>query len=257
MAGEIHNGMTCSEVEALLSDALDGTLNGPTLAAFEAHEGGCATCQSMVEEARAGMNLLKGLDVAEPPRNLVHNILATTIGALPSEHLVTKPRGEGWLEKVKGRLAPMFAPVATPRFAMSLGMAFFSITMILGIAGFHFADMKHWDLSSKGLRKTYYETQARVMRYYENLRLVYEIESRVRDLRRSATPDNDQDNKQQQQQQEAPATNQTNPSKSENRSEQEQDHQKYSREMGSIELATYPDGAMAEAVPFCEIRRTA
>jgi hypothetical protein len=255
MAGDFQTGMQCAEVEALLSDALDGTLNGPKLVAFEAHEHGCATCQSMVEEARAGMNLLKALEVAEPPRNLVHNILATTIGALPSEHLVAKPRGEGWLEKIKGRLAPMFAPVATPRFAMSLGMAFFSITMILGIAGFHFADMKHWDLSSKGLRKTYYETQARVMRYYENLRLVYEIESRVRDLRRSATPDNDQDNKQQQQQQEAPATNQTNPSKSENR--QQNDHQKYSLEMGAVELARYADGAMAEAVPFCEIRRTA
>ena len=158
---------------------------------------------------------------------------------------------------MKGRLAPMFAPVATPRFAMSLGMAFFSITMILGIAGFHFADMKHWDMSSKGLRKTYYETQARVMRYYENMRLVYEIESRVRDLRRSATPDNDQENKQQQQQQqqEAPATNQTNPSKSENR--QQNDHQNYSLEMGAVELARYPAGAMAEALPVCEIRRTA
>ena len=255
MAGDFQTGMQCAEVEALLSDALDGTLNGPKLAAFEAHQHGCATCQSMVAEARTGMNLLKALEVAEPPRNLVHNILATTIGALPSEHLVVKPRGEGWLEKMKGRLAPMFAPVATPRFAMSLGMAFFSITMILGIAGFHFADMKHWDMSSKGLRKTYYETQARVMRYYENMRLVYEIESRVRDLRRSATPDNDQDNKQQQQ--EAPATNQKNPSKSENRQQQQNEHQKYIGEIGAVELATYPEEATAETVPLHEIRRTA
>ena len=257
MAGDFQTGMQCAEIEALLSDALDGTLNGLKLAAFEAHQHGCATCQSMVEEARAGMNLLKALEVAEPPRNLVHNILANTIGALPSEHLVTTPRGEGWLEKMKGRLAPMFAPVATPRFAMSLGMAFFSITMILGIAGFHFADMKHWDMSSKGLRKTYYETQARVMRYYENMRLVYEIESRVRDLRRSATPDNDQDNKQQQQQQEAPATNQKNPSKSENRQQQQNEHQKYIGEIGAVELATYPEEATAETVPLHEIRRTA
>ena len=94
MAGDFQTGMQCAEVEALLSDALDGTLNGPKLAAFEAHQHGCATCQSMVEEARTGMNLLKALEVAEPPRNLVHNILATTIGALPSEHLVAKPRGE-------------------------------------------------------------------------------------------------------------------------------------------------------------------
>ncbi|HKD84234.1 MAG TPA: zf-HC2 domain-containing protein [Terriglobales bacterium] len=220
MAGELQSGMQCVEVEALLAEGLDGTLQGAKLEAFQAHQQSCASCRTMIEEARAGMSWLKALDEAEPPRNLVHNILAGTIGALPSEHVPAKPRGESWRERLKGRLAPMFAPIATPRFAMSFGMAFFSITMLLGIAGFHFADIRHWDLSSKGIRKTYYETQARVMRYYENMRLVYEIESRVRDLRRAGTPDNDQTNQQQpQKQQEAPAPNpnQKNPSKTENR----------------------------------------
>ena len=31
-------------------------------------------------------------------------------------------------------------------------------------------------------------TQARVVRYYENIRFVYEIESRVREFKRSVTP---------------------------------------------------------------------
>ena len=88
----------------------------------------------------------------------MHNILAQTIGALPSEHATpAPPRGEGWLDRLKARLAPIFAPVATPRFAMSFGMAFFSITMLLGIAGFHMSDLRHWDLSSKGIMKTYYD----------------------------------------------------------------------------------------------------
>ena len=134
------------------------------------------------------MHWLKGLDEAEPPVHLVHNILAQTIGALPSEHQVVPVRGEGWLDRLKSRLAPIFAPVVTPRFAMSFGMAFFSITMLLSIAGFHASDLRHVDLSSKGVVKAYYSTQARVVRYYENIRLVYEIESRVRDLRRAATP---------------------------------------------------------------------
>jgi hypothetical protein len=239
MAGETQSGMQCAEIEVLLADALDGVLHGPTLVAFEAHQQGCSACHSMVNEARAGMSLLQALDEAEPPRNLVHNILAQTIGALPSEHAVVKPSGEGWLDRLKGRLAPIFAPVVTPRFAMSLGMAFFSITMILGIAGFHFADIRHWDLSTKGVRKTYYETEARVMRYYENMRLVYEIESRVRDLRRNATPETDQDNKPQPQQ-EAPAPNQKNPSKSENRPQPDNHHHDYSRDNGEPQLAAYP-----------------
>jgi hypothetical protein len=215
MEGEIQSGMQCAEMEALLADALDGALHGPTLVAFEAHQQSCPACRSMVEEARAGMHWLQALGEAEPPRNLVHNVLAQTIGALPSEHQVAKPRGEDWLERLKARLAPVFAPVVTPRFAMSFGMAFFSITMLLGIAGFHFADIRDWDLSAKGITKTYYATQARVVRYYDNMRLVYEIESRVRDLRRAATPDNTQD--MQQPQQQAPAAAPKNPSKSENR----------------------------------------
>ena len=99
----------CVEVEALLAEALDGTLHGSQLAAFEAHQQSCPACRTLVAEAGAGMHWLKGLDEAEPPRNLVHNILAQTIGALPSEHIVPVQRGEGWLEKLKGRLAPLFA----------------------------------------------------------------------------------------------------------------------------------------------------
>jgi hypothetical protein len=258
MAGENQSGMQCVEVEALLAEALDGTLQGSTLAAFEAHQQSCATCQAMIAESKAGMQWLKGLDDAEPPRNLVHNILAQTIGALPSEHVVPAPRGEGWLEKLKGRLAPVFAPVVTPRFAMSFGMAFFSITMLLGIAGFHFADVRHLDLSSKGITKTYYETQARVMRYYENMRLVYEIESRVRDLRRAATPDSSQDKKQQQQETPAPNPNPSpkNPSKSDNRQPDRSNHT-YSRDNGEPQLATFPAIFLAAIPQARRVRRTA
>ncbi len=76
---------------------------------------------------------------------------------------------------------------------MSFGMAFFSITLLLSIAGFHISDLRRLDLSSKGITKTYYSTQARVIRYYDNIRLVYEIESRVRDLRRVAAPEKQQE----------------------------------------------------------------
>jgi len=243
MADQTQSGMQCAEVEALLSDALDGALHGPTLAAFEAHQQACPSCRGIVEEARAGMNLLRALEEAEPPRHLVHNILAQTIGALPSDHEPVKPRGEGWREKLKGRLAPIFVGVATPRFAMSFGMAFFSITLLLGIAGFHFADVRHWDLSANGVRRAYYSTEARVMRYYENMRLVYEIESRVRDLRQAATPDKTPDNVQQQQQQEpepeAPPANQQqkNSPKSEMR-RHDGSQPNYTTENGAPELAS-------------------
>jgi hypothetical protein len=43
-------------------------------------------------------------------------------------------------------------------------------------------------LRPAAIRHTYYNTQARVVRYYENIRFVYELESRVRELKRSVQP---------------------------------------------------------------------
>ena len=114
---------------------------------------------------------------------------------------------------------------------MSFGMAFFSITMLLSIAGLHISDIRRMDLSSKGIAKTYASTQARVIRYYENIRLVYEIESRVRDLRRVTTPEK---------QQEEP-TPKSQP-KSDNWQNKDRRNQKYSRDGNQPELAASPVG---------------
>jgi len=251
MADLIQPGMQCVEVEALLAEALDGTLHGSALAAFEAHRDSCPACRVMVEEAGSGMHWLKGLDEIEPPRNLVHNILAQTIGQIPEPRTAQAPKGEGWLERLKGKLSPIFAPVVTPRFAMSFGMAFFSITMLLSIAGFHVADLRHVDLSAKGITKTYYSTQARVVRYYENIRLVYEIETRVRDLRRVATP---------QTKQEEP-TQQKNQPKGDYQQDKDRRNQNYNHEMGQPTLASSPTSSnqvMNEVIDQARLnRRTA
>ncbi len=211
MTENTQSGMQCVEWEALLADALDGTLHGSRLAGFEAHHQSCPVCGVQYREAVAGMHWLKGLDEVEVPHNLTHNIMVQTVGALPEPRERAVAAGEDWWGRMKGRIAPVFAPIATPRFAMSFGMAFFSITMLLNVAGFHIADLKHVDLSAKGIQKTYYTTQARVVRYYENIRLVYEIESRVRDLRRAARPE------------EKPEEQQTpkNPNKSDNQNQKE------------------------------------
>jgi hypothetical protein len=250
MADHIQPGMQCAEVEALLAEAIDGMLHGSTLAAFEAHQQSCPACRTRVEEASAGMHWLKGLDEVEPPRHLVHNILAQTIGQIPEPRPVRAPKSEGWRERLKGKIAPIFAPVVTPRFAMSFGMAFFSITMLLSIAGFHLADLRHVDMSARGISKTYYSTQARVVRYYENIRLVYEIESRVRDLRRVATPQNKQAE---------PAPK--NQPKSDYQQDRDRRNQNYNREMGQPALASSPASSnqvMDEVIEQARLnRRTA
>ena len=228
MDGESKSVVQCVEFEGLLAEALDATLHGSTLAAFEAHQQSCPACAAMFQEAAAGMHWLKGLEDFEPPKHLMHNILAQTIGSVPEVSPQTAPAGEGWLEKLKARVSPVLAPVMTPRFAMSFGMAFFSITMLANVAGFHVSDLKRMDLSAKGLQKTYYSTEARVVRYYENIRLVYEIESRVRDLRRAATPEK-------QEEQSTPKTPKKGASQ-----EHDRKYENYSRDTGQPVLASCP-----------------
>ena len=194
MPGEPHNGMQCSEFEALLFDALDQKLTGPKLEAFRAHTRSCPSCGTMFAEVEAGQHWLKSLTEVEPPANLVHNILAATSGidSYRLQEVVQARRtpslGERIREWVDSFAQPVWATVRQPRFAMSFGMAFFSLSVALSVAGVKPQDLKQVDLSRNGLTRTYYSTTGRVVKYYENIRLVYEIESRVREFKKVTTP---------------------------------------------------------------------
>ena len=58
----------------------------------------------------------------------------------------------------------------------------------MSVAGVKPSDLKQVDLRPSALKRTYYTTTAKVVKYYENIRFVYEIESRVREFKRATTP---------------------------------------------------------------------
>ncbi|HKR82942.1 MAG TPA: zf-HC2 domain-containing protein [Terriglobales bacterium] len=186
MAGQGHNGIQCSEFDALLSQAIDGTLSGERLQAFEAHGRECQLCGPMLRDAEAGRSWLKSLEEIEPPAHLVNNILLATSGVAAGKATARATWGQrigGWVDAI---LAPLVAVARQPRFAMSFGMAFFTLSVTLSIAGVRLSDIRHISLRPSTVRRTYYETQGRVVKYYENIRFVYEIESRVRQLKQAA-----------------------------------------------------------------------
>jgi hypothetical protein len=192
MPGETKNGMQCTEFDALLNDALDAVLTGPKLENFEAHARVCAVCGPLFAEADAGRRWLKSLAEIEPPTHLVHNILVATTG-YESKRVDVRTKSEGsWADSLFGWLRPVFAPVVAvgrqPRFAMSFGMAFFSLSVSLSLAGVKVSDVKRVDLRPSAIKRAYYETTGRAVKYYENIRFVYEIESRVRELKRVTAP---------------------------------------------------------------------
>jgi hypothetical protein len=79
-----------------------------------------------------------------------------------------------------------------PRIAGSLVMTFFSLTLILTLAGFKFSDLKHVDLRPsairQGISRQYYATTAKVVKYYDSMRFVYELQSRLGELKNQITP---------------------------------------------------------------------
>jgi len=196
MPDQTSNGISCNEFDLLLTDALDGVLAGAQLDRFQAHVRACAACGPLFAEAEAGRSWLKGLTEVEPPANLVNDILASTTGVdtqrLRVNVRVPQPR-ISWWERMQASLfgnllEPIWATVRQPRFAMSFGMAFFALSVGLTVVGVKPADLRNVSLRPSAIRHTYYTTQARVVHYYENVRIVYEVESRLREFKRNVSP---------------------------------------------------------------------
>ena len=192
MPGESKDGMQCAEFDLFLSDALDDVLTGETRERFLAHGTTCQNCAPLWAEAQAGMRALREMAEVAPPANLVHNILARTSGidsgrlhTLATPQLPWSERLRDWIEILA---APVWATVRQPRFVMSFGMAFFSLSVALSIFGVKVTDVSRLDLRPSSLKRSYYEASGRVVKYYENIRFVYEIESRVREIKRATTP---------------------------------------------------------------------
>ena len=196
MPEHTSNGRHCNEFDLLLTDALDGVVSGAELDRFQAHARACPACGPLLAEAEAGRNWLKGLTEVEPPAGLVANILASTTGVdtqrLRAAARAPQPR-ISWLEQLRATvLEPVFAPiwatVRQPRFAMSFAMAFFALSVGLTVAGVKPADLSKISLRPAAIRHTYYATEARIVRYYDNVRLVYEVQAAVRGIKRNLAP---------------------------------------------------------------------
>ena len=202
MPGGKPKALLCEQWEALLVDALDGTLSANESAAFSAHRDTCLECAQLLEESKRGSEWLHFLETEpEVPADLIGKILAKTSGAvdtlppvMPAGVPLAMPEGLGWTEGwTTGWLPMMERHAAQSRWMMTAAMAFFSIAFMLNqtglkLNGFRLADLKPTAVAS-GLTRHFYVANKSVMRYYDNLRFVYELESRVREMRRDALPE--------------------------------------------------------------------
>ncbi len=194
MASSTHipNSPACGHWETLLADALDGLLRPEDEATFSSHMAICPACTALFEESRRGREWLEFL-AAEPevPEGLVDKILATTgPGQVAGYGLVTGsdvlPMPQPWQRP--GFMAHI-RRFAEPRLMMTAAMAFFSIALTLNLTGVRISDLRLSNLRPTAIR-SFMERRLTlastpIIRYYDHLRLVYEVQARVRELRRS------------------------------------------------------------------------
>jgi hypothetical protein len=219
--------MSCAECEAMLTDFIDGTLSDKDHAAFDLHIATCKECSQMLVDAQRGGALLEMLKSPrpEPASSLLDRIIAqtsgttantgaspatvlgqhavestpaSTLGIVPAPSAETTPLAAGTVSNVipfrprpanRFNLQAIGRTLMQPRLAMTAAMAFFSIALTMNLTGIHLNELKASDLRPSSLKHSFYQADASLVRYYENLRVVYELESRLNELKQSNESD--------------------------------------------------------------------
>ena len=190
----------CELCEAMCPDAVDGTLTEAERKVFERHVAGCVACAKELEEAQRGaawLGMLKG-HTPEPPAALLAKILAETTGAetaadplpvmVPDVLPVREPAPAWALSSVLRSVVTVFRVESwqrgmQPRLAMTAAMAFFSIALTLSMTGVRLRDVRLADFTPSALQRTAANATASAQRSFESMRVVYQVESRVSELR--------------------------------------------------------------------------
>jgi Putative zinc-finger len=162
---------TCDLIEARLSDYLEGLLQGPERAEFEAHANSCADCAPLVASVRGLIGEMHTMEELETPPRLVYSILDKTLG--PRE---TVTAWQGFLNAIRG--------LATPKFAYGAASVMATLIILLGASEFSLRKPKLADLRPAAIYHSadrgVHLVGARCVKYVSDLRVVYEIQSRLR-----------------------------------------------------------------------------
>jgi hypothetical protein len=165
--------MTHLELENLASEYLEGQLDAVRRVQVEAHLKDCAACRELIGDLQHAMELCQSAAELEPAPWLIAKIMRATVGE-------RKPT-------FREQVAAFLRPATQPRLAYAVAMAIFSFSIIVNAAGLNLRKLTLADLDP---RTWFYEANrtghllyARVEKFYYDLRVVYEIESRFRQLR--------------------------------------------------------------------------
>lgn len=160
----------CTLTEERLSDFLEGQLQTDEAAAFSAHGLNCAACAGLIARVGGMLNEMHRLEMVEEPAGLARRISAATLGPKVSK--------EGWQ-----RWFSWLPNVWQPRFAMGFATVAACCIIVVQAGGITPKKLSRADLNpidmfrsaNRGIHLTY----ARGVKFVNDLRVVYEIQSRL------------------------------------------------------------------------------
>jgi anti-sigma factor RsiW len=171
--------MNCAEFEGIVADYLDGTLTQEERTAVEDHAATCSSCSEFLSDVSGGLGVLQAVEAVEPPGELI-----TRIAYLAPRGATRDPfEKPGFLARLSER---WLMPVLQPRLAMGMAMTILSFAMLVRCTGVQVQRVRPADLSPLRMWANVEDKAIRVkdqtVKYYENLRIVYEVESHLKDL---------------------------------------------------------------------------
>jgi hypothetical protein len=180
--------MTCAELEILLADYVDGTLHASERAALESHLPGCPACKQLAEDVAGVTAFVERVPEAEPPAELLTRIMHHAPGGAGAiRDRAPADARPSWIKRLFGGFfqGGFVQGWLQPRYVMGMAMTILSFSMLARFAHIQPRQLRASDLDPvkvwQGIDDHSHRIYDRGMKYYDNLRLVIEIQSRLRE----------------------------------------------------------------------------
>ena len=162
--------MNCAEAEVLICDY--ATLSSAERFELERHLGECPACAELARDTTAALAFIESAAEVEPPPELITRILFDAPWSKPQ-----KTKARTWV-------ADLLAGFLQPKFAMSMALTILSLSMlarfVVPVRQLKPADLRPSEVWA-GVEDRAVRTWARTVKFYENLKVVYQIQTTLKE----------------------------------------------------------------------------
>jgi anti-sigma factor RsiW len=180
--------MNCAEIEELICEYVDGALTADCKAEVDRHLDACPACAELARDSAAALAFMERAAAVEPPPELITRILFDAPWLHGSPHGKPQSLPQQAPSKLRKWFGNLISPLLQPRLAMGMAMTILSFSILsrfVPIQQLHPGDLKPAEVWA-GLDDRAHRAYARTVKYYENLKVVYQIQTLLRDWQQQA-----------------------------------------------------------------------